>query len=155
MRQVKIGVLNEDLAKIETGTTMVFETIDSTGKKWKGTLARVPSGYALIFDECAVWSVFVEGISIGSAMNADPGEAVREAFLSAGLTSMPEGVEVKAMSESGETWIIFALNGAAHKATATEFAETVARGTHWVQARTAKRQEIDALRQEISRMKKP
>jgi hypothetical protein len=155
MRQVKIGLLQDDLAKIETGTTMVFETIDSTGKKWKGTLARVQSGYALIFDEMANWTIYVEGVLIGNAMNADPGEAVREAFLSAGLTSMPEGVEVKAVSADGETWVIFALNGAAHKATAQEFNETVAKGTHWVQARTAKRQEIDALRQELSRMKKP
>ena len=153
MRQVKVGLLLEDIAKIESGSTMVFETIDSTGKKWKGTLARVESGYALIFDEMNSWRVYIEGVDVGGAMNPDPAEAVREAFAAAGLSSMPEGVEVKAVS-GDEVWVIFALNGAAHKATATAFAE-VAKSTHWVQTRQAKRQEIDALRQELSRMKKP
>jgi len=123
---------------------------DTRGTRWR--IVADKDHAMLVLTEQSMWTIHIEGYLVGSASHEDPGEAVREVFKAAGLESLPEAVEVRAASDK-ETWVIFTLNSVAYKVPTPQFASEVLPSTRWVQARGAKRAEIDALMAELKVLK--
>lgn len=136
-----------------------IEVADTGGSKWKATLARkgdaMENGFAMTIEEIPAWAIFIEGIFIGARANKSPGDAVHDAFAAAGLTTLPEAVEVKAVGMDGSAFMVFTLSGTAYCVPVKQFTEEVAKSGNWVSTRQARRPEIDALMEEIKRLPKP
>jgi len=163
-RTLKIEIKQAALRKlVESGKPVEVLIVEESGVQWHGTINAIrvtdigpkgedgPSALAGLFIELTErlpWTIALEGVVIGTAGGEDPAEAVREALRHAGVTSLPEAVEVRA-SRGTEAIVVFTLEGRAFKVPAQEFAADVARSTRWVQARQAKRPEIDALQREL------
>lgn len=159
-RVLTILVGKEQMEKILKGEIVEgVEAADSAGKKWKASISKqgdkLEDGIALTVGECPLWSIFIEGAFIGVRSDENPGEAVREAFHAAGLTSLPEAVEVKAVSATGDIFMVFTLGGEAYCVPVKQFTEEVAKSSNWITARQARRPEIDALMLEIKKLKIP
>lgn len=161
-RTLKIEITRAWLRKlVESEKPLEVLIVEESGAQWNGTIRAIrvtdpvdesgPSnlaGLVIELTEMLPWTIALEGVVIGTAGGADPAEAVREALRHAEVTSLPEGVEVRA-SRGTEAIVVFTLDGRAFKVPAQEFAADVARSTRWVQARQAKRHEIDALQREL------
>lgn len=151
MRQIKVVV---QFSKPEI--PLVIK--DSEGKLWDAQQSTFQNpvsgngdGITLVLTEIADWTIYVEGREIGTASHPDAGEAVRLAFRAAGLTSMPEGVEVKAQGQH-DAFVVFTLDGRAFCVTHKEFVDEVMKSSRWTLARQAKRAEIDALGIELGKL---
>jgi len=149
MRQVKV-----DLPTLKKGVVKAVR--DSRGRMWE--VAREMVGKEgeeqtemLVLNEVPRWTIFIEGIVIGKDDHPNPAEAVRETFQKAGLQSLPEAVVVKAIEESGETYMVFTLDGRAYCEPQDRFVE-VEKSSNWTKARTAKRPEIDALIRDLRKI---
>lgn len=146
MRQVRI-----ELPSLQEG--IVRQVKDSTGRNWEVVREKLaPAGGEqtefLVMNEIPAWEIQIEGYGIGSANGLHPGEAVRECFQAAGLTSLPEAVLVKAVSPE-EQFAVFTLDGKAYSVPLKQFSEEVEKSSNWVRARQARRPEIDALLAEL------
>lgn len=153
-RVLTVYIGKEMIEQILKGETIEIGVADSAGQKWKAALAKtgitLEEGFALSIGEVPKWILYIEGHPIGTGQNENPGDALREAFAAAGLTSMPEAVEAKAINaETGDAYSIFTLEGSAYCVPVTQFAEEVAKSSNWTTARQAKRPEIDALMKEL------
>jgi hypothetical protein len=151
MRQLKI-----ELPTLKPGE--VRQIKDSTGRNWE--VERRPMDAAapaadqtefLVLNEIPRWDIQIEGFQIGSADSLHPGEAVRECFQAAGLTSLPEAVLVKAVSPE-EQFAVFTLGGKAYSVPLRQFSEEVEKSGAWITARQARRPEIDALMIELRKL---
>lgn len=148
MRQIKFNVQQ-----------LMSPVKDSMGGQWKVEADREGN---LTLSEVAAWAVRIEGILVGKSFIEDPAEAVRAVFAASGLHSLPEAVAVFALEDldghtqtdrlSPEEWVIFTLGGEAYKVPRQQFGEEVEKSTRWVQARQAKRHEIDALMLELKKL---
>lgn len=148
-------VILVDLMEKLTGEGINMELTDSEGQKWRLIMDGDEDGSIdLSIEEIPAWSVYIEGHFIGVAVNEDAGEAVREVFQNAGLTSLPEAVEAKAVSADGSTHMVFTLEGGAYCVPVGRFINEVAKSSNWITARQARRPEIDALMEEIKRLPK-
>jgi len=149
-----IRVILVDLMERLTSEGIDMELTDSEGQKWRLVMGGDEDGSIdLSIEEIPAWSVYIEGHFIGVAVNGNAGEAVREVFQNAGLTSMPEAVEVKAVGQD-ETFAVFTLEGEAYCVPLTQFVGEIVGTSNWITARQARRPEIDALMEEIKRLPK-
>lgn len=147
-------VILVDLMEKLTGEGINMELTDSEGQKWRLIMDGDEDGSIdLSIEEIPAWSVYIEGHLIGMAVNESAGEAAREVFQNAGLTSLPEAVEVKAVGPD-ETFAVFTLEGEAYCVPLAQFVGEVAKTSNWITARQARRPEIDALMEEIKRLPK-
>jgi hypothetical protein len=141
MREIKIPLSAlDDKNKLQN-------VVDSAGRRWDFIIIDE----AISITEIPAWSIYIEGILVGTGDAVDPGEAVREAFLEAGLTSMPEAVLVKASGPDGD-YAIFTLAGKAYRIPLKKFSEEVENSSLWTSTRQAKRPEIDALMSELKKL---
>lgn len=156
MRELKLTLSKEQMEKLPEGIRE--ETKDSLGRRWivflksvAEGLENISKGMEMVVSEITTWAIYIEGAFIGVATNEKPEEAVREAFQNAGLTSLPEAVEVKVVGPDG-VFIVFTLSGEAYCTPLEQFMNEVAKSGQWITARQAKRTEIDALMEEIKKL---
>jgi hypothetical protein len=144
-----------DLLERLTGEGVNLELTDSEGTRWKFVMeGGEDNAVSISLEEVPTWLVHIEGHFIGMAANEDAGEAVRTVFQNAGLTSLPEAVEARAIGEDGSTSMVFTLEGKAYCVPLKQFANEVVKTSNWITARQARRPEIDALMEEIKRLPK-
>ena len=156
MRKVVFKIEAKDLQRFMEGEAVEAKGRDSVGIRW--TLALRPVGEEEEFaaeadvEEAPTWAILIGGRVIGYANHEEPAEAVREAFADAGLSSLPEGVEIIAREEGGAAWAVFTLDGKAYCVPQAQFLAEVAKSDRWVSTQQAKRTEIDALMDEIKKL---
>ena len=143
MRQIKLN------AK-ETAATIT----DSLGGQW--AVGVEENGAIVVLTELAKWRIFIEGSLVGDAFHSDPAEAAREVLAASGMQSLPEAVAVVSYpavyAQGSEAFVIFTLGGEAFKVPLTQFQQEIEKSTRWIQARQAKRHEIDALMAELKKI---
>jgi hypothetical protein len=144
----------EDLKKFMAGESVEARGRDSVGVLWAVALRPAKNEDAfeakIEFEEMPTWAILIGGHVIGYENHEKPEEAVREAFASAGLTSLPEAVEVVARrDDTGESWVIFTMGGAAYCIPHAQFVAEVMKSDQWTGTQRTKRAEIDALMAEI------
>jgi len=157
MRRIAFRIEGEDLVRFMAGEAVEARGVDSVGARWSLSLRSAPAepGEAprvvdVAVEEAPTWAVLIGGHVIGHETHEEPGEAVREAFSAAGLSSLPEAVEVVARrDDTGESWVVFTLDGEAYCVPFAEFAADVLKSDRWTGAQRTKRTEIDALMAEI------
>jgi len=157
MRKVVFKIEAEDLQSFMTGESIEVKGRDSAGIPWTMALRPNIEGETQELDveveESPSWAILIGGHVIGHANHDDPAEAVREVFAEAGLSSLPEAVEVLARrDDEGEAQVIFTLDGKAYSVPQGQFLAEVAKSDRWIQAQQAKRTEIDALMDEIKKL---
>jgi hypothetical protein len=163
LRQINFRIEPEDLKRFIAGEKVETKATDNAGGQWSGTIRQTPldpfegSPPMAHFEvrEIPLWAIYIEGAFIGVGANDNPGDAVHDAFRAAGLTSLPEAVEVKAVGADGGIFMVFTLSGTAYCVPLKQFTEDVAKSGNWVSTRQARRPEIDALMEEIKRLPKP
>lgn len=149
MRQLKI-----DLPTLQRG--VVKKVTDTKGRNWEvvrglSDAAGAEQTEFIVLSEIPRWTIYIEGYEIGTGDHPEASEAMRGAFQAAGLTSLPEAVFVKAVSE-GETFAIFGLEGKMYSVPLQQFNAEIEKSNRWTFARQAKRPEIDALLIELKKL---
>jgi hypothetical protein len=140
----------EDLKRFMEGEAVEAKGADGAGVRWTLGLRRKDDGLVVEAEEAPFWSILIGGHVIGHANHEVPAEAMREAFAEAGLSSLPEAVEVVVRRhDDGESWVIFTLEGDAYCVPHAQFVAEVAGSDRWISAQQTKRQEIDALMAEV------
>jgi len=150
--QLKFSVSYPDLTYALSGQERVAIVTSDDGRKWTVTLGRTTDGDGVLvgISDLLTWEIFIEGFRVGAAQATNPLDALREVFSKSNLSSMPEGIESKAIC-GAVTWVIFTMDGQTQIKTSTEFAAEVAKSTRWAYLRSAKRHEIDALVEVLKR----
>ena len=144
-----------DLLERLTGEGVNLELTDSEGARWKFVMeGGEDNAVSISIEEIPAWMVYIEGHFIGTTVKEDAGEAVREVFLNAGLTSLPEAIEARAISADGSNHVVFTLEGKAYGGPLEQFINEVVKTSNWIMARQARRPEIEALMEEIKRLPK-
>jgi hypothetical protein len=147
-----LKVLLESGWKDQLANGIQLEVKDSLNRRWLVSMKEDGDGVAEVeVVEVTTWAIYIEGTFIGVATNLKPEEAVREAFQNAGLSSLPEAVEVKAVGPDG-VFMVFTLGGEAYCTTLEQFANEVAKSSNWITSRQARRPEIDALMGEVKKL---
>lgn len=156
MRRVVFKIEAEDLQRFMLGESVEAKGRDDVGIRWglrlRPEIEGEDQGLEVEVEEAPTWAILIAGHVIGYANHEEPAEAVREAFSDVGLSSLPEGVEIIARQEGGESWAVFTLDGKAYCVLQAQFLAEVAKSDRWVSTQQAKRTEIDALMGEIKNL---
>jgi len=162
MRRVVFKIEAEDLRAYMAGERVEAKGRDNAGIRWSLLLRKEPlpsedaegeNPMEVIVEECPTWAILIGGHIIGYANHEDPAEAVREAFADAGLSSLPEGVEIVARrDDEGTAFVVFTLDGKAFCTPHAQFLAEVVKSDRWISTQQAKRTEIDALMDEIKNL---
>jgi hypothetical protein len=150
-RQVTVEFPTDVLEQVQAGQIAHVEPVtDSDGKQWRLTIQQTDRVIVTLAG-VARWTIAVEGVVIGEGEDADPGEALITAFKDAQINALPEAVVAKVFN-TDETWVVFTLSGEQFKMPADQFNETVEKSDNWVQARRARRNEIEALQADLRKI---
>ena len=156
MRKVVFKIEAEDLQSFMLGEPIEAKGFDSAGIRWILSLHPKVEGETqeleVEVEEAPTWAILIGGHIIGYANHENPAEAVRGAFAEAGLSSLPEGVEIVARQEGGDAWTVFTLDGKAYCVPQVQFLAEVVKSDRWVAVQQTKRTEIDALMDEIKKL---
>jgi hypothetical protein len=150
-RQVTVEFPIDVLEQVQNGQIAHVEPIfDAEGKQWRMTIQQTDR-VTITLAGVARWTIAIEGITVGTGEDADPGEAMIAAFKEADIGSLPEAVVAKVFNDD-ETWVVFTLSGEQFRMDAQRFNETVEKSDNWVQARRARRNEIEALQADLKKI---
>jgi len=150
-RQVTVEFPTDVLEQVQSGQVAHVEpVIDSDGKQWRLTIQQTDR-VVMTLASLAHWTIAIEGVIVGEGEDADPGEALITAFKAANINALPEAVVAKVFNDE-ETWVIFTLSGEQFKMDAQRFNETVEKSDNWVQARRARRNEIESLQADLKKI---